>query len=92
MFHKTNVETPKHAFAIKFVYGSRKGCLSATQVPSILWPEVKTFNNVIANSESWEDVVDLIREQLKTDDGREKLSSGFYPEKFDLYRKMVQIL
>lgn len=92
MYHKTNVATPKHAFALKFVYGSRKGCLSATQVPSMLWPEVKTFNEIVKASNSWEDVVDGLRLQLKTKDGREKLSSGFYPDKFDLYRKMVQTL
>ena len=91
-FHKTNVDSAKHAFAMKFVYGSRKGCLSAKQVPSMFWPEVRTFNEVIKKSESWEDVVNGLREQLKTEDGRRKLSSGFYPEKFDLYRKMVQLL
>lgn len=93
LYHKTNVETPKHAFALKFVYGgSRKGCLSPKQVPSILWPEVKTFNDVINKTESWEDFVDGLREQLKTEDGRVKLSSGFYPDKFDLYRKMVETI
>ncbi len=93
LYHKTNVETPKHAFALKFVYGgSRKGCLSPKQVPSILWPEVKTFNEVINNSPTWDDFVDGLREQLKTEDGRTKLSSGFYPEKFDLYRRMVETL
>jgi hypothetical protein len=91
-FHKTNVDTPKHAFALKFVYGSRKGCLSARQVPSMFWPEVKTFNDVIKKSGSWEDVVEGLRAQLQTADGRVKLSSGFYPEKFDLYKRMVQRL
>lgn len=92
LYHKTNVETPKHAFALKFVYGSRKGSLSPTQVPSMLWPEVKTFNTVVAQSNSWDDVVDGLREQLKTEDGRKKLSSGFYPDKFDLYKRMIQTL
>lgn len=93
LYHKTNVEEPKHAFAMKFVYGgSRKGCLSPKQVPSILWPEVKTFNEVINKSETWDDFIDGLREQLKTEDGRTKLSSGFYPDKFPLYREMVRTL
>jgi len=92
IFHKTNISTPKHAFALKYVYGSRKGCLSPTQVPSLLWPEVRTFNTVVANSDGWDDVVAGIREQLTTEDGRTKLSSGFYPEKFDLYRRMIAAL
>lgn len=91
-FHKTNVETPKHAFALKFVYGQNKGCLSPTQVPDRWWPEVKTFNDAVARSSSWSDMVEELRQQLKTDDGRTKLSSGFYPEKFGLYKKMVQTL
>jgi hypothetical protein len=93
LYHKTNVETPKHAFALKFVYGgSRRGCLSPKQVPSMLWPEVKTFNEVIARSPTWDDFVDGLRQQLKTEDGRTKLSSGFYPDKFDLYRRMVHTI
>ena len=91
-FHKTNVDQPKHVFAMKFVYGSRKGCLSARQVPSMFWPEVKTFNDVIKKSASWEDVVDGLRAQLRTEEGRRNLSSGFYPEKFDLYRRMARTL
>jgi hypothetical protein len=92
LYHKTNVDTPKHAFALKFVYGSRKGALSPTQVPSLMWPEVKTFNEVVKASETWEDVVDGLRNQLKTEEGRKKLSSGFYPDKFELYQRMVQTL
>jgi hypothetical protein len=93
LYHKTNVEEPKHAFAMKFVYGgSRKGCLSPKQVPSLLWPEVKTFNEVINKSPTWDDFLDGLREQLKTEDGREKLSSGFYPDKFPLYREKVRTL
>jgi hypothetical protein len=93
LFHRTTIDAPKHAFALKFVYGSaRKGCLSPKQVPAMLWPEVKTFNDVINASPTWEDFLNGLRQQLTTEDGRAKLSSGFYPEKFPLYREKVQAL
>ncbi|HRO03303.1 MAG TPA: hypothetical protein PLS69_06830 [Terricaulis sp.] len=93
LFHRTTIDAPKHAFALKFVYGSaRRGCLSPKQVPSMLWPEVKTFNDVINASPTWDHFLDGLRQQLTTEDGRAKLSSGFYPEKFPLYREKVQAL
>lgn len=91
-FHKTNVTSAKHAFSMKFVFGKRKGFLSPTQVPSMFWPEVKTFNDIVKAADRWEDVLTGIREALKSEDGKKKLSSGFYPEKFDLYKQMVQTL
>lgn len=91
-FHRTNVDTPKHAFAMKFVYGDHEGCLSSEQVPSVLWPEVKTFNEIVGQSTCWEDVVRGLREQLATDEGRKRLSSGFYPEQFGLYETMIRTL
>lgn len=93
LFHRTTIDAPKHALALKFVYGSaRKGCLSPKQVPAMLWPEVKTFNDVINASPTWDHFVDGLRAQLTTEDGRTKLSSGFYPEKFAFYREKIQAL
>lgn len=93
LYHRTMIDAPKHAFALKFVYGSaRKGCLSPKQVPAMLWPEVKTFNDVINASPTWDHFLDGLRQQLTTEDGRTKLSSGFYPAKFPLYREKVQAL
>ena len=77
---------------MKFVFGKRKGFLSPTQVPSMFWPEVKTFNDIVKAADRWEDVLTGIREALKSEDGKKKLSSGFYPEKFELYKQMVQTL
>lgn len=93
LFHRTTIDAPKHAFALKFIYGAaEKKCLSSTQVPSMFWPEVKTFNDVIKAAPTWDHFVDGLRDQLKTEDGRTKLSSGFYPDKFGLYRDKVQAL
>jgi hypothetical protein len=92
MFHKTNVTAPKHAFAIKFVFGSRPGHLAPKQVPSMFWPEVKTFNDIVKRAADWNGVVGGIRSALKSPDGKEKLSSGFYPEKFELYKRRVRDL
>ena len=91
-FHKTNVTSAKHAFAIKFVFGHQKGFLSPKQVPSMFWPEVKTYNDIVKSCARWEDVIGEVRVALKSADGKKKLSSGFYPEKFDLYKQMVQTL
>ena len=84
-FHKTNVSSPKHAIGIKFILKGPEGFLSDKQVHSILWPEVKTFNNLVKGTENWEEVIEGIRQALKTDEGRKNLTSGFYPAQFEMY-------
>ena len=91
-FHRTNVETPKHCVAIKFVYGGDHGILSDKQVPAMLWPEVKIFSKLVRENDRWEDVVQGIREALRTEAGLKALNAGNYPEKIELYKKMVQLL
>lgn len=91
-FHRTNVETPKHCVAIKFVYGGEHGLLSDRQVPAMLWPEVKIFSKLVRESSRWDDVVEGIRDALRTDAGLKALNAGNYPEKIELYKKMVQLL
>lgn len=91
-FHKTNVSSPKHAIAFKFVMKGQNGFLSANQVDPDFWPEVGVFNNLVKNARSWEHVVDGIRRTLMSETGRKELSAGFYPEKFELYRRMVASL
>lgn len=94
LFHRTEIDAPKHAFAMKMVYGGngKKGCLASKQVPSMFWPEVKTFNDVMDAAPTWEAFTDGIRQRLRTEDGRRKLSSGFYPEKFEFYREKIKLL
>ena len=89
-FHMTNVSSPKHAVAIKFLLKSEAGFLSKKQVHPILWPEVKTFNKLVKGTVDWSEVVDGIRVALKTEEGRKVLSSGFYPEQFDMYREQLR--
>lgn len=89
-FHMTNVTTPKHAVAIKFLLKSDAGFLSRKQVHPILWPEVKTFNKLVKGKNDWSEVVDGIREALKTEEGRKVLSSGFYPAQFEMYRERLR--
>lgn len=89
-FHMTNVSTPKHAVAIKFLMKGDAGFLSKKQVHPILWPEVKTFNKLVKGTTDWSQVVDGIRAALKTDEGRKVLSSGFYPAKFEMYRERLR--
>lgn len=91
-FHKTNVDTPKHALAFKFVMKSRHGFLSQDQVNSFFWPEVDIFNRLVKAAPSWDAVVDGIRQALASEAGRKELSAGFYPDKFDLYRRMAASL
>jgi hypothetical protein len=74
------------------VYEGDHGLLSDKQVPSMLWPEVKLFNRLVKQTPRWEDVVRGIREALQTDDGLKTLNAGNYPEKVELYKKMVQLL
>ena len=89
-FHKTNVDSPKHAVAIKFLLKAEHGFLANPQVRPLFWPEVATFNKLVKQGGgSWDNVVAGIREALKTEVGRKNLSSGFYPEKFPLYQKMA---
>lgn len=84
-FHKTNVNSPKHAIGIKFILKGPEGYLSNKQVHPILWPEVRTFNNLVKGTSSWNEVIEGIRQALKTDEGRKNLSSGFYPAQFEMY-------
>lgn len=89
-FHKTSVTTAKHALAIKFVLKGGNGFLSPQQVPAILWPEVKTFNDLVKGAADWDEVLDRTRSALGTEEGKARLSSGFFPEKFPLYLESIR--
>jgi hypothetical protein len=93
-FHKTNVNEPKHAFIIKFVKAPEvgKSFLSDTPVPSIFWPETEIITKLVGDTADWDVVINRLRAQLKNDVERSALSAGFYPEKFPLYKQMVQTL
>jgi hypothetical protein len=91
-FHRTNVEVPKHSIVIKFLFAGENGMLSAERVPSIFWPEVKIFSKLAREHSNWDDFIEGIRGQLKTEKGRSALSAGFYPEKIALYKRMVKTL
>ena len=91
-FHKTNVNRPKHAISFKFILKGRSGFLSTNPVDPYFWPEVDIFTKLVKGTRTWEEVIEGIRNTLKDDTGRESLSAGFYPEKFDLYRRMVSAL
>ena len=88
-FHRTNVTTPKHAISIKFVVEGANGFLSPTQVDSYFWPEVDVFNRLVQSAHSWDDVLARLRHLLKNETDRKHLTAGFYPEQFELYRKMA---
>jgi hypothetical protein len=91
-FHRTNIENPKHCVVIKFVHGSERGFLSKKQVPAILWPEVQIFNDLVKQHDQWEEVVLGIKRTLQSEQGFKALNAGNYPEKIELYKKMVQLL
>ena len=91
-FHRTNTEESKHCLVIKYVYEGENGLLSAEQVPSLFWPEVGIMNKLVKSNDDWNGVVDGLRGQLTTPEGREALSAGFYPEKIKLYADMAQTL
>ncbi len=91
-FHRTNTEMPKHACAIKFIFAEQEKWLSSKQVPEALWPEVGVFNRLVGDETDWENVISNIREALKTQEGRDALASGFYPEKLQLLRDAAQTL
>ena len=91
-FHKTNTSVPKHAFALKFVMKGNNGFLSTAQVDPYLWPEVGIFDKLVKRAQSWEDVIDGIRRSLLSETGRKELTAGFYPDKFELYRRMAGFL
>lgn len=89
-FHKTNVSSPKHAMAIKFVMTGDDGFLSSNQVHPLLWPEVKTFNELVKGASGWDEVMDRTRAALQTQEGRSTLSSGFFPEQFGMYLERIR--
>ena len=88
-FHRTNASRSKHVLAIKYLAKTDGDILSKAQVPSLFWKEVKFFNKLVKNAGDWDAVIDGIRELLKTEDGREALGAGFFPEKLELYRRAV---
>lgn len=89
-FHKTNLSSPKHAVALKFVTKGQNGFLSSNQVHPLLWPEVKTFNGLVEGTADWEEVLDRTRAALQTEEGRTTLSSGFFPEQFGMYLERIR--
>lgn len=91
-FHKTNLSSPKHVVAIKFILEGANGFLSPNQVHPILWPEVKTFNGLVKGADSWDEVLDRTRQALQTEEGKATLSSGFFPDKFEMYLERVRSL
>jgi|GEM_PF-2309162 len=88
-FHRTNATKPKHALAIKFLAKANGEILSDAQVPSLFWKEVKLFNKLVKTADSWDGVIGGIRSLLKTEDGREALGAGFFPEQLERYRRAV---
>lgn len=91
-FHKTNTTIPKHALVLKFVVKGKDDLFSGSKVPSIFWSEVGLFTGLLKTSENWDDFLAGLGEALKTPEGRKALSAGFFPERMDLYRKMVVTL
>lgn len=88
-FHKTNVTTPKHALAIKFLVRGEKGLLSEMQVSEMFWAETALFNKLMKDADRWDDVLGELRKKLETPEGRETLGAGFFPERMGLYREVV---
>jgi hypothetical protein len=91
-FHRTNVNFTKHVLVLKFLIKGAGGFLARSQVNETLWPEVGMFNKFLKDAQTWDSVLDRVRGALKSDEGRKALSAGFYPAKFDLYRRMVTSL
>lgn len=91
-FHKTSTSVPKHALVLKFIMRGPQGLSATKQVDPRMWPEVGLFNELLRNAEPWECFIDGVRRKLDTAEGRKELSAGFYPEKFDLYRRNVMAL
>lgn len=91
-FHKTNTTVPKHALVLKFVIKGKEGFFSESKVPPMFWSEVAIFTELLKKSEKWEDFLESLKQELKTPKGRKALSAGFFPEKIDLYKKMVATL
>ncbi|MGI9477980.1 MAG: hypothetical protein ACR2PI_14865 [Hyphomicrobiaceae bacterium] len=85
-FHKTNIESPKHVLALKYVSRGTAGYKSPEQVPGLLWPETRLLNRLLTNDAPWRDVLAGIGEALATEKGRASLSAGSFPERTRLYR------
>lgn len=88
-FHKTNIQSPKHVLALKFVAEGPDGLASREQVPGLLWPETRLLNKLLKNSDSWDDMLAGIREALGTEKGRDNLSAGNFPERTKLYQQAL---
>lgn len=91
-FHKTNTSSPKHAIALKFIMNGPNGLLASPQVHACFWPEVALFNDLLQDATPWERFIAGLRRTLATEHGRRELSAGFYPAKFDFYRRAVEHL
>lgn len=91
-FHKTNTSVPKHSLTLKFVMKGPQGFPAIKQIDPGLWPEVGLFNELLSDADPWERFVEGVRRMLRTEQGRNALSAGFYPEKFELYRRNIMSL
>ena len=92
LFRCTNTTKPKHCHVLKFVFGGNKNALLEDPVPSYFWPEVEIFSDLVGGKESWNDVIEGLKSQLKTESGKKNLSAGFYPDKFKKYSDAVKLL
>lgn len=87
-FHKTNILSPKHVLALKYVTGTADGFKSKEQVPGLLWPETR----LLKTDGPWSDVLAGISDALATEKGRASLSAGNFPERTKLYRDALNEL
>jgi hypothetical protein len=91
-FHKTNSTAPKHALVLKFVIEGEDGFFAKEKVPPIFWAETGIFTELLKKADTWADFLAALRLELTTEKGRKALSAGFFPEKMDLYKKVVETL
>ncbi|MFY0614368.1 MAG: phytanoyl-CoA dioxygenase family protein [Hyphomicrobiaceae bacterium] len=91
-FHKTNIQSPKHVLALKYVVSGPSGFKSQEQIPGLLWPETRLLNKLLKQEGPWSDVLAGIRDALATEKGRASLAAGNFPERTKLYRDALNEL
>jgi len=91
-FHKTNIQSPKHVLALKYVARGPEGFKSKQQVSGLLWPETRLLNKLLKQDRPWPDVLAGISDALATEKGRASLSAGNFPERTKLYQDALNEL
>ena len=81
-FHRTNTSSPKGACVFKFVYSNTDSLLRQSHLPSAMWPEIALYKSFYDSTQSWDEFLAAVANEVSRNGSNSLLISGFYPDNF----------